>query len=374
MQDPEQGTKRAVSIALLAVTVLAVPLAAVMNDVMVFVLSGVAAYMLLLPSLKARRTSWEYPNVYNLLLVSLAYFLLFSGGLFTQFGLGSLWSAASQLVAGAMVGGVGFLIAYGMLGGEIEAGRLTAAPVAVFAFCIGMALGALWEIAEFALDLAMGWGLQSDLADSMADLAAAAVGAGAISITALSYMRNPRPSLFHLLVRKVSASSPGLVVRRDEAEALKATVARGEGERMEFKASLRTNIRTGEADKRMEHAVLKTIAAFLNSDGGVLFVGINDDGSVRGVDAQCFDNLDKFYLHFANLLGEGLGKETLPYIDSRLVPVDGVSVLEVRCMKASSPVFLKNGSKEEFYVRSGASSIELLGREMLEYVGNHFRR
>jgi hypothetical protein len=246
--------------------------------------------------------------------------------------------------------------------------------VALFSFVTGLALGAMWEITEYVLDALLSWRLQSGLGETMADLGAAAVGSGAVAVSALFYMRSPRPSLFHRLLENTSGKTPALMSRRDDAALLRSIIARGEGERLEFKSSLRTNMRTGEADKRMEHAVLKTITAFLNSGGGTLLVGVKDDGSILGVDVQGFDNLDKFYLHFTHLVGECLGKEMLPFIDSRMIGMDERTVLEVRCLQASSPAFLSNGAKEEFYVRSGASSVELLGREMLEYVGNHFDR
>jgi hypothetical protein len=373
-EDAEQWMKRAVSLALLAATVLSAALAAVMNNVMVFVLSCLSGYMLMLPSMMARKVRWEYPNAYNLLLLVLAYFSLVSGSLFFALGIGSLWTVISQLVAGAMVGGIGFLISYAMLRGEIDAGHVDPLAVALFSFVTGLALGAMWEITEYVLDALLSWRLQSGLGETMADLGAAAVGSGAVAVSALFYMRSPRPSLFHRLLEGTSGKTPALMSKRDDAALLKSVIARGEGERLEFKSSLRTNMRTGEADKRMEHAVLKTVTAFLNSGGGTLLVGVKDDGSILGVDVQGFDNLDKFYLHFTHLVGECLGKEMLPFIDSRMIGMDERTVLEVRCLQASSPAFLSNGAKEEFYVRSGASSIELLGREMLEYVGNHFDR
>ena len=62
----------------------------------------------------------------------------------------------------------------------------------------------------------------------------------------------------------------------------------GETTRVEFKSTLRVNLHTGQVDKKMEHSCLKTIAAFLNSHGGHLVVGINDSGVVLGVDQDGF--------------------------------------------------------------------------------------
>ncbi|WP_419653070.1 hypothetical protein [Thiolapillus sp.] len=47
-------------------------------------------------------------------------------------------------------------------------------------------------------------------------------------------------------------------------------VGQGETTTVEFKSSLRINLHTGEKDPRMELGVLKTLAAFINANGGTL--------------------------------------------------------------------------------------------------------
>src|SRR5204863_6174340 len=49
-----------------------------------------------------------------------------------------------------------------------------------------------------------------------------------------------------------------------------------EGERLEFKETARVNVHTGAVDKNIEHSVVKTVAAFMNSHGGTLVIGVND--------------------------------------------------------------------------------------------------
>jgi type I restriction enzyme R subunit len=56
---------------------------------------------------------------------------------------------------------------------------------------------------------------------------------------------------------------------------------------LEVKAGLRTHADSGEKYTPLETAVLKTIAAFLNSrDGGTLLIGVADDGSVLGLESD----------------------------------------------------------------------------------------
>ena len=49
---------------------------------------------------------------------------------------------------------------------------------------------------------------------------------------------------------------------------------------------------------------------------------------------------------------------------------DGKAIIRVDCSKCKKPVFLKDGKTEEFYVRSGPSSVELIGSNLVNYVNN----
>ena len=151
-------------------------------------------------------------------------------------------------------------------------------------------------------------------------------------------------------------------------------VEAGESEWLEFKSTLRTNLNTGENDKRMEKAVLKTIVAFLNSDGGDLLIGVSDDGTVVGADVQSFENKDKMGLHLSNVISAQIGPAALPYISTRMVDFDDRTVVHVKCQACPMPVFLKDGKQEIFYVRKGPQSDELTGTSLLAYVENRKRK
>ena len=123
----------------------------------------------------------------------------------------------------------------------------------------------------------------------------------------------------------------------------------------------------------IEHASLKTITAFLNSSGGHLLIGVEDDGRVEGVEIDKFENDDKFLLHFWNLVKASMGQEVTPYVRSTLEKIDGRTVCHVRCMRSTSPVFLRqNGFGEEFFIRTGPSSTSLEIREALQYISERF--
>ncbi len=156
----------------------------------------------------------------------------------------------------------------------------------------------------------------------------------------------------------------------DGADRIKSLIDSGESDRVEFKSTLRWNLKTGSSDKRIEKAWLKSVVAFLNTDGGVLLVGVEDDGSILGMAADQFANEDKYLLHVNNRITQHIGLEFAGFIRYQLVPVDQEKVLMVECQPSPSPVFLKIGNEEDFFIRVGPGSRQLSTSEVLSYVTN----
>lgn len=149
-------------------------------------------------------------------------------------------------------------------------------------------------------------------------------------------------------------------------------VNNGEGVSVEFKSTLRINLHTGKKDPRIELSVLKTIAAFVNSNGGLLIIGVADDGSPVGIEADNFASEDKMYLHLVNLLNNRLGPHHMIYIHPRFDDYQEDRVMVVECLRGKSPVFVKDGPLERFYVRTGAATTELSGSQMQDFINQRF--
>ena len=118
--------------------------------------------------------------------------------------------------------------------------------------------------------------------------------------------------------------------------------------------------------------MLKTIAAFLNSGGGTLVIGVMDDGDPVGLEIDSFSSEDKMALHLVNLLRDRLGPQHMMYIHPRFDDYQGVRVMVVDCRPGKSPVFVKDGQVERFYMRTGASSTELSASQTQSYVKQRF--
>jgi len=158
----------------------------------------------------------------------------------------------------------------------------------------------------------------------------------------------------------------------DESFDLSTLVEYGESEATEFKSTLRVNLHTGEIDKRMEHAVLKTLAGFLNTHGGTLIIGLADDGTPLGIEVDKFPNEDKMSLHLVNIIKAQIGPNTLTSLHIHFEDYNGGRIMVVRANKSPNPVFLKDGEVERFYIRTGPSTSELKASQTQEYLKQRF--
>jgi hypothetical protein len=115
-----------------------------------------------------------------------------------------------------------------------------------------------------------------------------------------------------------------------------AVLDAGENDAVEFKSTLRTNLHTGAADKRMELAVLKTLAGFLNTDGGTLIIGASDDGAPVGIKRDEFPSEDKMSLHLVNIVKDRMGPEVMTAMNTHFDDYKNNRVMVVRCKRSSS--------------------------------------
>ncbi len=155
-------------------------------------------------------------------------------------------------------------------------------------------------------------------------------------------------------------------------ERVRREIADGEGKHRELKASLRWNLGAQKNDDRMTLAVLKTLAAFQNGEGGVLYIGVGDDGTILGIEHDGFPNGDKFLLHLNNVAKTALGKPAASRLTPRLWTLGDQTVCRIECPPSPEPVFVKFRGDETFYVRSGPSTEALSPSEMHGYVAERF--
>jgi hypothetical protein len=147
---------------------------------------------------------------------------------------------------------------------------------------------------------------------------------------------------------------------------------------LEFKSTLRWSLKEDrQDDKGVTHASLKTIAAFLNTEGGDLLIGVADDGSIVGIERDQLENDDKFMRHLAQIVRNGLGDRAGTCIDPKTQIVEEKTVCVVSCQRSPEPVFLKwkgleTSTNGDFFVRSGPGTVKLPPDSASEYVRTRF--
>jgi len=155
-------------------------------------------------------------------------------------------------------------------------------------------------------------------------------------------------------------------------------IKRGESKTLEFKSSLRWSLKENKQDdKGVTHAALKTIAAFLNTEGGDLLIGVSDDRSIVGIEHDQLENDDKFMRHLSQVVRNGLGDRAGTCIDPKCQIVRGKTVCVVSCQRSPEPVFLKWKGMElspqgDFYVRSGPGTVKLSPESAREFIRTRF--
>lgn len=153
---------------------------------------------------------------------------------------------------------------------------------------------------------------------------------------------------------------------------LSTLIRSGESMHLEFKSTMRMNLRSGKPGKEIELAWLKGVAAFMNTEGGILLIGVADDGSILGLNADLFENEDRCRLHFKNVFNQHLGPQFSKYARFELYRLQDRQLAAVECERADDPVFLSHKQGESFYIRSGPSNIELSISQALSYLRRHF--
>lgn len=179
------------------------------------------------------------------------------------------------------------------------------------------------------------------------------------------------PSIALKIMKIIAKKHSSVNLRRSEISTLDL-IKGGESATVEFKSTLRTNTHTRESDDRIQLAALKTVAAFLNSFGGTLFIGVNDDGVPTGIEVDKYQNDDKYLLFFASLIRDKIGQETIGNVYYEIIILSDKKVLRVDIKASSTPIFVTYQNNEFFYVRSGPSTLSLKHSEFLNYYKKHF--
>lgn len=162
------------------------------------------------------------------------------------------------------------------------------------------------------------------------------------------------------------------------ARSLQSLLKDGEGLFVEFKQTLRYDLRKKTVSKDVERAILKTIAGFMNADGGTLVIGVNDEGIVTGLredfETLAKKNRDGFENHLVHLIKTMLGVKFANYVRTKFDYFNDQEACLVLVEPSHKPAYLHSPEgKEEFYVRTGNSTQPFSMSEAEEYIKTRWK-
>lgn len=355
-------------IILLVTTITLAAIGLVMGDSGDLILTVPVSFLLLITIVSERHTV-HVPTL-TVIMIWVSMLLSIAGRLF--FG-GKVLSIVADVLMGVNLTLIGLIIVFILLKSMPGVRDENPTFVAIIAICVAMSVFVLMMMTRYLASKVMHTIMIPEVEALMESMGAMMIGSAIIGILFVKYRDS---KIFKYTVNDFLENNSS-VFGFDEREKLDIydLIAGGESDKLEFKSTVRTNLATGEVDKRMEKAVLKTIVAFLNTDGGTLLIGVSDDGEICGVDLDSFESLDKMNLHMTNMIASAIGNGFIPYINFKSIEFeDGKYVIRVKCTPADKAVFLREGKNEQFYVRSGPSSVELTGMNLVNYVNNRNKK
>jgi len=139
---------------------------------------------------------------------------------------------------------------------------------------------------------------------------------------------------------------------------------------------MRWDLRTQQVNKDLEKSIAKTVAGFLNSEGGTLLIGVADDCTVLGIkyDLQTISPKDRdgYEQKLHQVLTDALGAEFSQYQHVSFEESEGKTVCIVRVDPSPEPVYLTDKGATEFYVRVGNTTRPLDMQAAHDYIGMHW--
>ena len=119
--------------------------------------------------------------------------------------------------------------------------------------------------------------------------------------------------------------------------------------------SMRLENKTTEFKREYTDDLKYAVVAFANTDGGKIYIGINDAGSVQGV-----KDTDGTMLRITNMIRDVVRPDVTMFTECAVEEIDGQSVIVVNVQRGTARPYYLSGKgvrPEGVYIRQGASSV-----------------
>ncbi|MBQ0720149.1 MAG: ATP-binding protein [Gammaproteobacteria bacterium] len=149
-------------------------------------------------------------------------------------------------------------------------------------------------------------------------------------------------------------------------------LSQGEGPRLEFKSSFRWDLRQNQANKALEVVIIKTLAGFLNGDGGTLLIGVSDEGAITGLKADYTllkkSDADGFEQAVITAVSTNLGADLCQNLHIVFHQIEGEDICRIIIKPAPRPVYLVREGGPRLYLRTGGGTRDMNIQEATAYI------
>jgi hypothetical protein len=161
----------------------------------------------------------------------------------------------------------------------------------------------------------------------------------------------------------------------DDSDSVEQLIKEGETEKVEFKVGACLNPKSNNKDSCMTDKIAIAVASFINTEGGKVFIGVDDDGNIVGIEREYGianpqkNNKDGYLLFLQDALRSKL-KYGLSHLSfkARIYKVRGKEVCRIEVSKAKNNDFAY--FQDKVYIRQGNQSLEINGRQLVEHLKN----
>jgi hypothetical protein len=155
-------------------------------------------------------------------------------------------------------------------------------------------------------------------------------------------------------------------------ESIRSITKNGENENVEFRRSFRYDFRIGHPKKSLEDIVMNSVAGFMNAKGGILVIGVDKDGHIKGLADDYFSlgkkSKEGFEKKFVEVLVSKLGPDICSFVHLAFHEIGDMEICSVYIEKAHRPVYIREGERTVFYLRTGITTKSLNTQETVNYL------
>ena len=196
---------------------------------------------------------------------------------------------------------------------------------------------------------------------------------------------NPQINEINSINSGVKVGQPATVTIKEETILDKKTtkiLEKEETQDIEFKATFSVDTKTGKKKSpEIRKAALSEICGFLNTNNGVLLIGVQDSKNrdhagdkISGIEEDAFTgDEDSYSLQLMEIARKALGAHAASQIEIKIEKIGQKHVCRINCKKSRQAVYCNYQGKSQAFIRIGTSTVEPSNEEWIKWCSQHFR-